>query len=222
VSDFSGDSLTETVTKPEFEIAQQKRATVSAARWLIAAGLLVLALWLGLKTWRIAGATQSLLRTQQEIETLVTAPVARGLPGLNLNEAERIALQTRRDVLVLKNELGFLRPIAPRLAALPRIGPLLAASPHLLEMADGGTEAAVYMLSLRPAVEALQAGGPTGLALGPLLGTIVGAQQDLQAAADAMDRAVPRAVVAQAGGSTFAARPGWPTAPADIAGNHGP
>lgn len=168
------------------ETTRQRRSGVSMARLLLLGGLLVIVLWLGLKTWRVISAGQSLLNTQQEVETLLSG----GLASIDPDEAQRIVLQTRHDVLTLKNELGFMRPITPQLANLPRVGPLLAVSPHFLDMADAGTEAAVYLLSLKPGLEALQAQETNGLALGELLATIASTQDDLQNASNAIDRVV--------------------------------
>lgn len=184
--------MTETVTKPELDSnntttsapTTKRRSGASVARWLLLGGLLLLVLWLGLKTYRVISATQSLLNTQEEAEALMSG----GLTSINPDEVQRIVLQTRHDVLVLKNELGFMRPIAPRLSGLPRVGPLLAASPHFLDMADSGTEAAVHLLSLKPGLEALQAQGNGGLALGDLLSTINDAESDIEAAAAAIAR----------------------------------
>lgn len=182
--------MTETVTKPELNNdsssapTARRRSGSSVVRWLLLAGLLLLLLWLGLKTYRVVSAAQSLLATQTDVESLM----AGGLTSIDPDEAQRIVLQSRHDVLVLKNELGFIRPIAPTLGSLPRVGPLLAASPHFLDMADGGTEAAVHLLSLKPGLEALQAQDSNGLALGDLLSTISDAQGDIEAAAAAIDR----------------------------------
>jgi hypothetical protein len=186
--------LSNTATKPEIDVSSKPTAQRSGppvARLLLLAGLLVLAFWLATKAWRIYGATQSLLSTQEDVNALM----AGGLNGMDPDEAQRIILQTRQDVVVLRNELAIIRPVAPYLGGIPRIGPLLAVSPHLLDMADGGTEAAVYLIrGLKPGLEALQDRGSGGLAIGPLLGTLASAQPDVEAAA----RAIERVVVARA------------------------
>jgi hypothetical protein len=90
--------------------------------------------------------------------------------------AKALLLGVRADVVTLRDELAFARPIAPYLGWVPRLGPTLVAAPHLLDMADGGTEAAVLAVgSLKPALVMVQ-GGSFGMNnVGELLPTLAAA-----------------------------------------------
>jgi hypothetical protein len=100
-------------------------------------------------------------------------------------------LGARADVVTLRDELAFARPIAPYLGWLPRFGPTLVAAPHLLDMADGGTEAAVLAVgNLKPALATVQGEGFGMDSLGELLPTLAAAGPALQAAGAALDRTV--------------------------------
>ena len=147
--------------------------------------LLACLLWAGLKVWRVAGAARSLLAVEGEARALA----AGGLANVDADAAEALLLGVRADVVTLHDELGFVRPIAPYLGWVPRLGPTLVAAPHLLDMADGGTEAAVLAVgSLKPALATVQ-GGSLGLeSLGELLPTLAAAGPALQEASVALDR----------------------------------
>lgn len=153
---------------------------------LFLAGLLLIGLWLGIKGWRIAGAGRSLLARQEEATALADG----GLVNADPEAAEALVAGLRRDVVVLKRESGIFLPLAPAFGWLPRVGPLLEAAPHLMEMADAGTEAAVYgVRGLKPALTLLQAEDGGGEALIPELLAIVNeAQPELGRAAAAVAR----------------------------------
>lgn len=155
------------------------------ARWLILTGLLLLLLWIGFKTWRVYTAAQSLLGIQAEAQTLL----AGGLDSLDPDAAEALALGARADVVTLHRELGFLRPIAPYVAWVPRLGPTLVAAPYLLDMADAGSEAgALAVSSLKPALAVIQAEDFSAARLGGLLPILSAAAPDLAAAQGALER----------------------------------
>ena len=181
---------------PEPVVESPRRATGRIARLILLLLLLGFLLWAGLKAWRVAGAARSLLAVEDEARALA----AGGLAGLDADAAEALLIGARADVVTLRDELAFTRPIAPYLGWVPRLGPTLVASPHLLDMADGGTEAAVLAVgSLKPALAAVQ-GGSFGLdALGDLLPTLAAAGPALQQAGAALDRtAAARAELAAA------------------------
>ena len=147
--------------------------------------LLAFLLWAGLKAWRVAGATRSLLAVENEARALA----AGGLAGLDADAAEALLLGTRADVVTLRDELAFVRPIAPYLGWVPRLGPTLVAAPHLLDMADGGTEAAVLAVgSLKPALATVQGESFGTNSLGELLPTLTAAGPALREASVALDR----------------------------------
>ncbi|MCB8944126.1 MAG: DUF4012 domain-containing protein [Ardenticatenaceae bacterium] len=116
-------------------------------------GLLLILGWLGLKGWRIYQASQSLLARQSQIETLM----ADGPLNANPDTIEEIVMGIRRDVVTLKRESSIFMPLMPYLGWLPKVGSTAVIAPHLLEMADAGTEAAAYALrGLKPALVLLQ------------------------------------------------------------------
>jgi len=183
---------------PEFTEPEEDAPRASGRIIRLALLLLLLAflLWAGLKAWRVAGAARSLLAVEDEARALL----AEGLSGIDADAAEALLLGARADVVTLRDELGFVRPIAPYLGWVPRLGPTLVAAPHLLDMADGGTEAAVLAVGgLKPALVAVQ-GGAFGMdALGELLPTVAAAGPALTEASAALDRtAAARAELAAA------------------------
>lgn len=116
------------------------------------AGLLLLA-WLGLKVWRINQAAQSLLAKQTEVETLL----ANGPTQVDPETAESLLTTVRANLLTIKTETAVFLPLLPALDWIPTYGPTIAAAPALLDMADAGTETAVYAFrGLKPALALLQ------------------------------------------------------------------
>jgi len=148
--------------------------------------LLALLVWGGLKAWRIAGAARSLLAAQEQAQALA----AGGLAGIDADAAEALLLQARADIVTLRDELAFSRPMAPRLGWVPRLGPALVASPYLLDMADAGSEAAVLAVGgLKPALATVQ-GDDFGMdKLGEVLPALAAAGPALTQAGEALDRA---------------------------------
>ncbi len=165
--------------------AAANRPTARFIRLGLLLGLLVLLLWAGLKAWRVAGAARSLLAAQDEARALLV----NGLAGLDADAAEALVLDARQDIVTLRDELSFLRPIAPYLGWVPRLGPSLIAAPHLLDMADAGSEAGALAVSgLKPALAIVQ-GPDFGIArLGDVLPVIAGAAPQLEAAGTALER----------------------------------
>lgn len=152
---------------------------------LFAAGLLLIVLWLGLKGWRIAEAGRSLLARQAEAEALA----AGGVVNVDPEAAEALVLGLRRDVVILEREAGVFLPLAPAFGWLPKVGPLLAAAPQLMEMADAGTEAAVHgVRGMKPALALMQAEAGGEALIPELLAVMDEAQPELAHAAAAMER----------------------------------
>ena len=130
-----------------------KKSTSRILLLLILAGLLLILIWVGLKTWRIAQAGQSLLGRQSEFEGLLEG----SLTDIDPDQAEILVLDTRRDILTIKEETAVFMPLTPYLGWLPEVGPLMVVAPQLLEMADAGTAAAAYALrGLKPALVLIQ------------------------------------------------------------------
>ena len=153
---------------------------------LFLVGLLLILLWLGIKGWRIANAGRSLLARQEEAEMLASD----GLVNADPDAAEELVIGLRRDVVVLERETSLFLPLAPAFGWMPKVGPLLAAAPQLMEMADAGTEAAVYGIrSLKPALFLLQADGGGQALIPELLAVVAEARPELAHAAAAVERA---------------------------------
>lgn len=171
-------------------------STGRIARLLVLAGLLILLLWLGLKAWRVYQSAQSLLAIEPEARALM----AGGMNQVDPDAAEALVLRAREDIAVLYDELAFTRPIAPYLGWVPRLGPTLVASPHLLEMADAGSEAgALAITSLKPALEIYQREDFGAASLGELLPVISAAAPELESAGLAVGRyAASRQALAEA------------------------
>ena len=164
----------------EIEVERSRRTGWQLALLLVLGGLLILFTWAGVKGWRIYSLSQSLLSRQAQAEALA----ANGFTQIDPDEAEALVNGLRSDVVALKREVDLFMPIATYLSWVPRYGPTLEAAPHLLEMADAGTEAAAYaMRGLKPAIGLLQ---DENLAESPLPGLVRildSAEADLRASA---------------------------------------
>lgn len=149
----------------------------------IGTAVFLLVLWLGIKGWRINTAVQSLLAAQAQAETLL----ANGPTAIDPAQADALVYGVRRDVVTLRQELAFAMPLFTRMGWIPRYGPTLAAAPTLLEMADYGTETAVYAYrSLSPALPIMQSKQDDTIPA--LLAVLDAAEPDLRAAAQSLDK----------------------------------
>lgn len=155
------------------------------ARILLLFGLAILLLWVGFKGWRVYQAAQSLMTVEAEARALM----AGGISRIDPNQAEALVLGARANIVTLHDELSFIRPFAPYLGWIPKLGPTLAASPYLLDMADAGSEAgALAVSSLKPALAIFQRDDFSAMRLGELLPVFSAAAPDLEAATDALER----------------------------------
>lgn len=155
------------------------------ARLLLLLGLLILLLWVGLKGWRVYQAARSLMAVEREARALM----AGGLTQLDPDAAETLVLNARANIVVLRDELGIIRPFAPYLGWVPKLGPTLVASPYLLDMADAGSEAgATAISSLKPALAIMQRDDFSPMRLGELLPVLSDAAPELEAADNAIQR----------------------------------
>ena len=153
---------------------------------LLLAGIVILLFWAGMKSWRLYQASSSLLARQGQAEYLL----ADGLGGLEANAVEDLVYGMRRDVVNLNNEISFLTPIMPYFDWVPVVGPLAAAAPHLMEMADAGTESAAYAFrGMKPALTLLQEERDSS-SIPQVLQIMESAKPDLARASLAMDRVV--------------------------------
>jgi hypothetical protein len=118
-----------------------------------------------------------------------------GVTNVSPDTAEALVLGVRRDILTLKSEVQLFMPLAPHLGWLPKVGPTVVAAPHLLAMADAGSEAAAYALrGLKPALSALKEDTSSDSKITSLVSAVETAGPDLLQASLALDRvAVARA-----------------------------
>ena len=157
-----------------------------AKRLLLGALLLVL-LWLGFKMWRIASLAQSLLARQTQAEQIM----ANGFSSADPDAIEALVYGVRGDVAALHHEARPFAAVGGLLGWLPAVGPSLAAAPHLLDMADSGTEAAAYAVrGLKPAIALLQEDASGSPVLPALMQIVAAAAPDLAQASAAMDEAL--------------------------------
>lgn len=141
--------------------------------------------WLGVKGWRIVQATQSLLASQVDIENLM----ADGLMAADINAMEEQLLRVRQDVVTIKQETAVFMPLTPHLDWLPKVGPLMPVAAPLLDMADAGTEAAVFAFhGLKPALINLQTGTAGTEQIAEFVQVLDTARTDLEQASLAIDR----------------------------------
>ena len=113
----------------------------------------MLVIW-GVQSAVAAGSLLRSLKTAQALldgNPLATDPATLGT----------LLHQTRRDVVVLRRNVGWLAGMGPAFRWLPKVGPLAGDAPALLAMADGLTEAGVLLWdAVEPTVTAFQAGEP--------------------------------------------------------------
>ncbi len=153
---------------------------------LFLTAVLLLLSWLGWKAWRLYQSGSSLLARQGQFEALS----ATEWQAIDADEAEALLLGLNADLDDVQAEIAFLLPILPALSSLPQIGPLAAAAPHLLTMADAGVEAAAYGLrAMKPALREMQTADGQGAALPIFLNTIADGQADLAKTSQLLDRA---------------------------------
>ncbi len=108
------------------------------AAMLVGAGVLLLGVW----SFRVYHTVRSLEGHVREAQALLNADpleVVRSEP----ERLGTLVFAARKDVVALQRQAGPLIGIAPAFRWLPRVGPLLAQAPALVEMADGLTEGSV-------------------------------------------------------------------------------
>jgi hypothetical protein len=152
---------------------------------LLVLGLSILLIWVGLVAYRAYSLYGTLDQMQAEAQILSND----GITGLNINRIEELTLDARQDFIALNNSTKPLYGILPYLSWIPEIGPLLAATPHLMQMADAGSYAAVEMLDgMKPAVILLQnSGGSNTQLIGQMLEILESAEPNTQNALKALE-----------------------------------
>ena len=184
--------VTDRLDAPEKET--RGRSLDRIALLLLFTGILLFLSWLGWKAWRIYRTSSSLLARQAEIQQLADG----GWQQINPDAAETLVLNLRADIVALKQDIGFLIPVLPYLSQLPDIGPLAESAPHLLEMADAGSEAAAYGIrGLKPVLDDIQTEDGSESVVPILLEAVDAARPDLASTVLALERvAVARKQIA--------------------------
>lgn len=153
--------------------------------FLILGGFLLLLLWVGAKGWRVVSSARSLRDHQAQAEQLL----AGGLVRADQDELESLVLGIRQDVGQLEQETAPFMPLAAHMGWVPRLGALLAAAPHLLEMADAGTEGLVYAVEgFKPALTLLSAEDRPETPMPELMQTLDEAEAEMTLLAPALER----------------------------------
>jgi hypothetical protein len=136
-------------------IAQHRR---KIAAGLVALGVLLIVIW-GVQTAIAAGSLLRSLKTAQAL--LDDNPLATESSALpSAATLGTLLHQTRRDVVTLRRNAGWLAGIGPAFRWLPKVGGLAGDAPALLTMADRLTEAGVLLWdAAEPALTAFQDGG---------------------------------------------------------------
>lgn len=146
---------------------------------------LIFLLWVGLKAWRIGTAVNSLFKQQEAVQTLANG----GLANIDPEGAEATIQTIRQDVLVLRDETAVFLPLTTRLGWVPKVGPLLISAPQLIEMADAGTETAVYAVeSLKPLLLILQSDQSGSPPLPQLINALAEARPGLAQASQSLEK----------------------------------
>lgn len=137
-------------------IAQHRK---KIALGLVALGVILIVVW-GVQSAVAAGSLLRSLRTAQAM--LGDDSATTGLSTLpSAAELGALLRQTRRDVVTLRRNVGWLAGMGPAFRWLPKVGPLAADAPALLTLADGLTEAGVLLWDAgEPFVTAFQDGEP--------------------------------------------------------------
>jgi Protein of unknown function (DUF4012) len=176
-----------TTKREEYPTSASPLLTWARLRVLLLLVLIVLLVWLGVKGWRIGRAVQSLLDQQAVAEMML----AEGITGIDPAVAAEMVQIVRQNVVTLRQETAVFMPITPYLGWLPQVGPLATAAPQLMEMANAGTETAVYAFAgLQPALTLLQTEENSGSPLPQLVNILADARPNLQLAQQSFQRVV--------------------------------
>jgi hypothetical protein len=161
---------------------------VSRAAWIRLIGLiLILAGFVTILIWTVhlARIGLSLQKHLSDLQDMADSPET-------VEPAVACALvhDLRDDVMALRRDGQLLAEIAPLFGWLPNVGGDLKAAPHLLDVADGLTEAGTWMCdALEPALESLGEGtGASSLSMEEMLDLLVEQQPTLRKALVATER----------------------------------
>ena len=162
---------------------------------LLALALLVAIVLAAITGVRLYRQGQALLQRVTRVQALVSGDGARSLDRQTLASLQQELTGAQRDYLTLKQTAAPFFPIVARLGWLPRVGPTLAAAPHLAAMGEHLLDAGVTLFdSVDPLLETAL-GAPGSSQAGQsiterLLPLLLSAQPRFVAAQDATERAV--------------------------------
>jgi hypothetical protein len=156
-------------------------------RTLLLAGVALIVLWLLVTGVRVTGLLRSLQAREAEARSLLDG----GLSQVDPDAVELLVLGVHSDVTRLQAETRPFVYLGSRLGWLPRVGPVLVAAPHLVEMATAASEVAAYSIrAMKPAFAVLQQENRSGESRLPaLVAILAGGRADLVKAAEAAGRA---------------------------------
>lgn len=120
---------------------------------LLVLGVSIILVWMGIVGYH----AYSLYNTLDQLKIEAQKMSDDGITSLDFDQIEKLATDARLDFVALNNSTKPLYDILPYFSWVPEIGPLLAAAPQFMRMADAGSYAAVEMLDgLKPAAVLLQ------------------------------------------------------------------
>ncbi len=132
---------------------QQAQFPLSLARYILIGLLSLFVVWLLIKAYVIGSALFSLRNSQIQLQSMLDG----GITQLEGDEIESLVLDVRQDILTIESETIVFYPLLTRLEWIPTVGPMLAITPQLLDMATGGIETGAYAIrGLKPAFEILK------------------------------------------------------------------
>ena len=145
---------------------QARRGWLLLGLLLVAAGVLLLALWAGLKIRRVytcVDSSRARLRAMQDLMLEgFAAPAGADLAMLDhLGDVGGQLYGLQDDLVCLQAEAREFLPLAPLLGWLPEVGPDIASAPRLLDMAQALVNGGVLVFDgLSPLFEQVQPGVP--------------------------------------------------------------
>jgi hypothetical protein len=129
-------------------------------RYLRRAGLALLALGIaGILVWigSTVAAARGLLADVRAAQDLADEMMNAGTLDVEVGEVGVLLHNTRRHVVRLDRNVGWLAPVGRAFGWVPRVGPLAREAPELLALADGLTEAGVlFWDDLAPVIDQYQ------------------------------------------------------------------
>ncbi len=157
----------------------KNRAEFKIGLGLLLGGILLLGIWLA----SVTSTAISLAHQARQAQSLATQNPL----DVDPETVETLLRGTRRDIVKLKRQVGWLAHFGPHLEGVPRVGPLLADAPAWLTLADTLSESGLILWEdAAPAWQLLQSGTPATEALSVALPLL---QEDAPQVRPLLDRA---------------------------------